>query len=340
MIAKRKRDLLSRRPVRWCMTLTLLVACTAAVEARAAAPSNSAQAKASNSAQAKVQFDQGRAAVRSGDLRRARSHFLASQELLPKTATLLNLGDCEVQLGLYASALQHFQQGILLAPPGDDRLPLLKQHAHAVTPRVPGLRIELEKDTPPGARVLLDAQEVPSASLQTEQPLDPGIYTLTVTAPGYKDRSYEVALQEQEHLVLRVQVGDVVVKKRPANVPAPTTSTTGTSKPDGLRIASIVLVGAGIAGLGAGSVLGGLAVSKKDQLTRVCPDPYNCREEHLLLAREGSQLGAGSTASLVAGAVVLAAGVTLIAVRLGPTTSKVGVVAGPSQAGVTMQGTF
>lgn len=289
-------------------------------------------------ARAKTQFEQGRAAVKSGDLARARSLFLSSQGLVPKTATLMNLADCEERLGLFASALQHFQEAILLAPPGDDRVGPLKQRARALEPRVPKLRIDSTALTSSKARILLDARDLSADAVRTPQSLDPGQYTVTVVAPGYKDRDYAVRMKEGESTVIVVEQGEALPKPRPPSKPvAPPPQQVGLGK---LQIAGLAVGGVGVAGLVVGAVTGMMAVSRKGQLEGECPVPTNCSKEGMALAREGTQLGTVSTVGLAVGGGALVLGAAAFAVRLGTPAASASVSVGPNHGSIALRWAF
>lgn len=297
-------------------------------------------APAEETARAKTQFEQGRAAVKSGDLSRARALFLSSESLVPKTATLMNLADCEERLGLYASALQHFQEAVLLAPPGDDRIEGLKRRARAVEPKVPRLRVQAKGPPVPGMKILIDAREVAAESLQAGRPMDPGQYVMLVTAPGRKEREYKVHLSEGETVVVEAEPGDLVPRPPAlAKMPAPAAPAPagGLGK---LQVAGLALGGVGVVGLVVGAVTGAMAVSKKEQLDGMCPVANNCTKEGVDLAAEGSRFGTASTVGLTAGGIALALGAGAFAVRAGVPGGSAAIAVGPSQASVTFRWAF
>src|SRR5690348_2865501 len=111
-------------------------------------------------AQAEDYFRQGREALARGDHRTALRLFQVSHGLEPGRGKLINVAVCEERLGLYASALKHFQEARVNLPSGDDREQLLKQHLDAVGPRVPYLRIQLVTGAPRGSGVTLDGEPV------------------------------------------------------------------------------------------------------------------------------------------------------------------------------------
>src|SRR3954463_6286904 len=89
------------------------------------------------------QFKQGIEARDGRDYRRALDLFRQSHRVEPGRGTLLNIALCEKELGLFASALKHFQEVLGQLPAGDDRLPVVKEGLDAVRPQVPFLKIQL-----------------------------------------------------------------------------------------------------------------------------------------------------------------------------------------------------
>lgn len=292
----------------------------------------SAQSK-DRAAEAKAQFEAGQAAVEKGDLKGARALFLASRDRLSTAGTLLNLADCEEQLGLVASAWQHFQEAVPLLRVGDSRVVFANERATAVEPRVPKLRIDLAAGAPTGTRVLIDAREVPAASLLADVPLDPGDYTVTVAAPGRVDRNYPVKLAEKQRQTLSVEPGalEAIATLAPtaptasgspvATVPVPPPVVESSNV---LRNVGFTIGGIGIVGIGIGAVTGGIAVQKKGDLQRLCPIPAQCTMDGQRMAQEGKGLGIAATVGLTVGLPLLAVGVALVVVgRRGVSTVQI-----------------
>jgi hypothetical protein len=288
----------------------LLIAALALLPA-ARANAQSPEAKTS----AQDQFRQGRDALKKGDYATALKLFRKSQELLPTPGTLLNLANCEKELGLLASARQHFQQALAQLPDSDaDRIGFVKQSLAALELRIPRLQIKLASGGVAGARVMLDDAVVPSASLSTNLMVDPGKHVIVVSASNLPDRRYETTLEEGKSASITVEPGAresapapvVLAKPTPPPPAAPPPSTSGK------RIAGFVLGSIGVAGLGAGAVTGVMALSKKSELEKECPNPMMCNSQGVAKASQGKTLSLVSTASLIAGGVAVGVGVILV----------------------------
>lgn len=317
----------------------LLIAALALLPA-ARAHAQSPETKAS----AQDQFRRGREALKQHDYATALKLFRQSQELLPTPGTLLNLANCEKELGLLVSARQHFQQALAQLPENDvGRTGFVKQSLAAIEPRVPRLQIKLSSAGVAGARVMLDDAVVATASLGTEIMVDPGKHVIVVSASNLPDRRYETTLQEGKSASITVEPGaresappPVVLAKPPPPPPPPPPSTSGQ------RIAGFVVGGIGIAGLGVGAVTGVLALSKKSELEKECPNAAACSAQGVAKASEGKRLSLVSTASLIAGGVGFGVGFILVLTggsgQTPPTT--IGLSPVPGGATIGLGGSF
>jgi tetratricopeptide (TPR) repeat protein len=295
-------------------------------------------------AQAKTQFEEGRAAAKKGELSRARELFLSSHALVPKTGTLLNLADCEEKLGLYASAWQHLDEALRLAPSNDDRIPLLKERIAALLPRVPRLRVDVAKAAPPGSRVVLDGRELSPSVLGTDLPLDPGEHKLAVTAPGRDERTFTATLVEKQQLTIEVAPAEPRLAAPASSgtapavrAPRPPVPPPGRSRDPGMT-AGFVIGGAGLLGLGAGAVLGGLALQQKGKLAEACPQGP-C-DAGVRIANQGDTFADASTVSFIAGGALVAAGGVLLIVRRGAATATATAVVTPAGSALVVRGSF
>lgn len=251
-------------------------------------------------------FMEGREAVKKGELGRAVALFLRSQELHPTVGTLLNLASVEEQLGKIASAMEHFELAGKELKEDDDRLPVAREGAARLKPRVPTLRIERAAGAPATMGIRVDGAALAASQVGAERRLDPGTYNVTTEAPGHEERRYQVKLIEGAHETLAVEVGKPVTLLLPPSGTAPRSSSVTT--------AGWALGGVGLAGLGVGAVAGILAIGKKSDAAAQCPNPASCGSAGLESAAAGRALAGVSTAGFVLGGLGVAAGVTLIVV--------------------------
>lgn len=275
--------------------------------------------------QGKAKFEAGREAVGQGHLKEALALFQESWALNKVAGTLLNIASCEEQLGLPASAWKHYKEAASMLPATDKRVSAVRAAAAAVEPRVPKLRIRVEAGTPKDAKVMLGDKAIGAGELDTELPLDPGKYTIRVSAAGFLSRSYDVTLKpgevaETQTVVVGVGAPEGVgPKKEVGPVPAATATGSGTV-PDSRGPNKAILIGGGVAAgvaVLAGAVFAGLSSAKGAEAQRVgaplghgeCAKPgasVDCDKLTSTLSEQNA-LGAASIWSFVGGGVLGAA---------------------------------
>jgi hypothetical protein len=173
--------------------------------------------------EAKELFVEARAAMQQGNLTQALEGFRKSHRRHPSPGTLLNIADCEEQLGLVGSAWLHFHLLTIELPASDDRHALAEERAASLKPRVPWLRIDLSASTPADASVTCDSIAAAKTELGAALPIDPGAHVIVVTARDRQEQRYEVTLVEGTHDRLTVEPGTVVRGRgEPARAAAPT----------------------------------------------------------------------------------------------------------------------
>ena len=283
------------RALRWATVTTLL--CTAPLPAQAAGPDT----PAASVEEAKALFVKARAAVKEGNLAEALVLFRKSYRQHQAPGTLLNMADCEDKLGFTASAWLHYDRLTLQLPPNDERLPLVKERAAALKPRVGWLQIKLASGAPVGTTVTQDGDEFVSGNLGAVLPADPMAHVIVVTAPGHKERRYQVTIAEGKQETLMVEPGQEI---------APVVAAPSTGNP--ARTAGFILGGVGIAGLGVGAVTGILAIAKKNEVARLCPEPKQCTPEGVAIEGTGKAFAAASTVAFAAGLATLGVGTYLV----------------------------
>jgi hypothetical protein len=278
-------------------TLTLVAVAVSAMGSRVA------RADTHDPAAAEALFRDGRAAAQRGDWETACPKLRESQRLDPAAGTLLNLADCEEHRGKVATAWQLFRQVIDSLPANDERAPLASKRASALEKRLPHMTVQLAGPVPPGVKVTRNEVELSEASLGSALPVDPGAYTVTVTAPGRATTTASVTVVEAETTSVEVRAG------------APTEGSLGgeikTSK--SMRTAGWVMGGIGVAGLAVGGVAGILTLGKKSTVDDNCnADTKFCNSTGYDAAQSGKTLGLITTTGLVVGAVGVGVGAYLL----------------------------
>ncbi len=165
---------------------------------------------------ARAHLLQGYQLKKQGQLREALPHLEESFRLEPKLQTLINLADCEEQLGLLVEARDHWR---LAAAQGAREADTRTQagadaRAGALEQRLPHLTLQLASGLPADATVYRNEGAVPLASLGVALPVNPGEQRIVVRAMGRQDWSRVLTLAERDRQMLTVLVG-------PAGTPSP-----------------------------------------------------------------------------------------------------------------------
>lgn len=319
---------------------------------------------ASASPEADALFREGRALLDAKRYDEACPKLAESQKLEPGAGTLLALAMCHEGQGKPATASAELKQASELGRKNgrNDLANAADKRARALEASVPHLVIHL----PEGAsmyRVRCDGNAVPSSELNTPLAMDPGEHKVEVAADGKVSKSYvvritgagttEIVVDKLEDVPAAPIVAPQPAKQRsivheePSPAPA-----APENKGSAQRTTGLVLVGTGLVGLGVGAYFGGKALSEANQAKKLCPSSAACPDG------EAQDLNDSSKASFKVSVISLAAGtgaITLGAVIyfLAPSassargdakpaqrTAKIIPSAGPSNAGLTVVGTF
>jgi hypothetical protein len=283
----------------WSSAVGTLLGVT--LSARAAPPATKPPAR--DPAAAEALFEQGRRALEKNDLVTACAKFAESQRLDPGVGTLMNWATCEERQGHIATAWQRWREALAQLPADDDRLAFARQRVAALEPRLPQLSITLRPDAPSDARVQRDGVVLGRASLGTALPVDPGVRSITVDAPGFEPRAFQLAIAEGEKKSLEVEPGNPLPRASPAD------SSTSSASPR--RAIGWTLVGAGAAGVVTGLVTGLMVDAKRDDVDANCP-PEGCSQRGLDAADDGKTLLVVNAVGWGVGIAGLAAGTYLV----------------------------
>ena len=150
--------------------------------------------------------------------------------------------------------------------------------------------------------MIRDGVTLGPASIGVALPVDPGAHSIVVRNADGAEQEHHVELTRGEKKTI-----DIVP---PAGKPL-----ASAGPPDGATSASLrpwafVALGAGVLGLGAGALTGGLALGKKDVIDAHC-NGVACDAEGKQAADAAQTLGAISTVTFIAGGVLAAVSVVL-----------------------------
>jgi hypothetical protein len=318
----------------------LLVSAIAAMAVvMAAAPAQAQDAQA----QGRALFNDGVTLFNRGEFEAACPKFEASLKQFPGLGTRGKLAECYEKLGRYASAWSAYRDVAQLAARGGDptREQVARTRAKSLEPKLSYVTITLAPaNDAPGLVIQRAGTEVERAKLGSAEPVDPGAITIEVSAPNRKTLTIQITAMQGESTTVEIPALvpiERVVAPAPAPPPPPTTtmaepSTVYGDPPAWQKPVGLVLVGAGVLGLGVGGIFGLAAQSKYDgafdgggcdRPTKQCNAPgQSTVEDARSKAALSTILFAAGGALAIAGAVVFltAPSSKPRAVRILPTT--------------------
>jgi serine/threonine-protein kinase len=310
-------------------------------------------------------FNEGRKLMGEGKHAEACAKFQASLAIVPGNGTRLNLANCLEKQGRTASAWAVFRDAQLAAEKaGDDvKKKFAEDEMRKLEPRLARLTIQLADGADVGGlEVQRDGDKVGRPLFGNAIPLDPGEHVLSAAAPGRTPWSQRVTLEERGSVTVEVpRLGEMapppmpeppkpeppVARPDPAPAvaaapaaPAPAPSADEPADPGkGRRILAYAVGGAGLVGIGVGTVFGLRAKSKYDEAQdghcnsqSVCADPIGVD-----LTRDARSAGTISTIAFGVGLVAIATGVILY---LTAPSERPAVSVAPTGTGFLVAGSF
>ncbi len=257
-----------------------------------------------------------------------------SEALDPAMGTRFRLAECYEALGRLATAWTLFARVAEDARREHraDREDEARQRADSLRPRVPGL-IVVASEKADGINVTLDDKPLARADLGSRIPIDPGPHTIQAVAPGRPAWSDKVTAAEGKTVEVRIPGAAPA-----APPPAP-------SGPGGLRIAGFVVGGLGLAALGAAFGVGAAAKGAWNDALGQCQDGAHdrCTPDGIQRAKDASGLATVATALAIAGGVVTAGGIVMIAIpprRAAEPAAALSVELVPLPGGLALGGRF
>jgi hypothetical protein len=327
----------ARRRPRW-MVLPILI-----FLAIRTAPSHAQGADAEMRTVARELARQGADAFEQRDYPTALDRLTRAYSLFRAPTISLLQARALVRLGRLVEALDKYEETQRL-PLGDEPPDLFlkavgeaKDEAQQLRARVPRISIQIRAvhGRLDGLSVQLDGKPVPSALLDVERPIDPGMHEVTVKANTYDPVVRQAQLGEGDRVVLQIAL-DAPRKAQPtegleAKAPAPDALQSATNDPSQRLLFGWLGVGVGSAGLAAFAVSGVVALQKKSGLDAVCRP--GCPPSAAQDIDSFRTMRTISYVSLVAGAASLALGGYFL-LSGSPESAHVAVSVGPANASV------
>jgi hypothetical protein len=320
-------------------------------------------------ARADALFNAAKALTDAGNYADACAKYAESKRLAPGLGVTLYLADCYERIGRTASAWTEFLAAEGLARQRNDkRADVAHQHAQALEPKLDRLTITVAPTVPQaGLSIMRDGVPVTREELGLAVPVDPGDHAVVVSAPGHASRTLNAHVgPESPTATVRIDSLDetpsAATSPTPATAPAsaPTDSAqTGAEQPPTSddsgktrRILSFAAMGAGVVGLGVGTVFGFLAKSKLDTsnsgsngASAPCDSQDRCTKSGLDDRQSAESFATVSTIGFIAGGVLAAGGVVLFLTAPPATTpTSTGITLSPAPltggAGALLSGSF
>ena len=278
-------------------------------------------AGAQDKATAEDLYQQGMALLKQAKWAEAAAKLEESNRIDPAPGTTVNLADCYEHMGRLASAWTLFVDAATVfsrRTPPDPRADKAKARAEALYPKLARLTVEAPEGVRglPGLVVKRDGVEVGAAQLGTGIAVDPGTHVIEVSAPGKKPWTKDVKV-EGDAAKVTVTIGPLEDAPKGANETGGAGAGDGASGGTGewpwQKKAALGVGAAGVAGLVAGAVTGGLALTKAGDLSKECSagDPHLCTVNGVALASDAKTMATVSTLGFAAGGVLAAAGIVL-----------------------------
>jgi len=230
----------------------------------------------------------------------------------------LTLGECYEALGKLASAWSQYALVEALAPKVGqaERAQRAADRAAALKPRLATMTIDVHEAARPipGLEIRRDGVPVGEAQWGVPLPVDAGAHEVLATAPGRKPWKKQVDVAaDGANVSLAVEPLELAPPAAALPVPAPP-PVRPEAAPERLwqRPVALVAMGVGVAGVGAGAVLGGLAMAKNGESNEGhCDEADRCDATGVALRHDAVGLGNASTVAMIAGGALLAGGAVL-----------------------------
>ncbi|MBN2715735.1 MAG: tetratricopeptide repeat protein [Deltaproteobacteria bacterium] len=314
-------------------------------------------------------YRKGSALFDAGQFEEAAQTFRRAYEMKPHWKIRYNIGQSEAAAKNYASALEQFEA--YLVEGGDE---LGAEREDMVTAEIRKLRTKvgiLHIVAPSGAEVWVDGRHLGNTPLPGNLRVNAGeLHELQIVFESKKILTRAVRLGSEETIQIvaeapssetvaddstsakapeiatgdDVNAGDSEAASVPVDKETGENNDTPASKGDNaLSGAGWTLISTGAAALIAGGIVGGLAISKNNELKDNCDtNTHVCTDEYEGTGRTGKVMGNLSTVLIPAGAALATTGIILLIMHKKKTETAVSFtpVASRQFAGFSLRGQF
>jgi len=286
---------------------------------------------------ARSQADRGYELFEAGQYAEAAQAFRLAEVIFHAPTLVFAIARAESKAGHLLEARTLYKQVIAekIAPSAPPEYSGAQEAAQgelaALEARIPHVVITVNGAAGRTFVVNLDDAVVAPSALEQPIEVDPGSHRIAVLPDGgaAEKRAVTVAEGAREAIVIDLAPPLVKVIVAPPKPPPP--------KPRDLLAPALISLGVGVAGLGAGAVLGGITLAKTSAVRSHCAGDV-CPTAQLSAADGARTTATISTVAFAVGGVAAATGLTLLVLRSRAKKPALGVTFGPGA--VLAQGAF
>lgn len=284
-----------------------------------AAIATATDAAASDPATAQTLFDQARKLMNEEKFAEACPKLEESQRLDPAGGTVLHLALCREREGKTATAWALYQDALSYAKRDGrkDRAKVAQERIDALGPTLPRMKLRIAPATASLSKLTVARNEVEIGRAVWDDafPVDPGKVSIVVRAPGKRPftKSVDVPSQPGETVVEIPPLQDGPDDVGPAPKGGSSPATEGGEAGGTQRTIGLVVAGAGVVGIGVGSVFGIMSMKNHSTVESECraPEYKLCSAAGVDAGESAIRNGNVSTVGFIAGGVLLAGGAVL-----------------------------
>jgi tetratricopeptide (TPR) repeat protein len=285
-------------------------------------------------------FKKGKELLAKKKYAEACATFEKVDALDPAIGAKLNVAKCFEEWGKLARAYNWYRDAEKMAKDTNDkRVDKIHELVAALDPDVPRLTLKAPEDADTAAaNVLLDGK--PVTTFNVEMRIDPGPHQIEyIGSAGKKTRAFPLERGGSAEVPLDLPKG--IAQKLDKKTPAPAVAATETPAGRGQRIAGLVAIGVGVAGLSVGSYLAlDARTNYKRALEQHCAnDKTMCDDDGIAITAQARKQANHATLWMFAGAAVVTGGIALylLAPKLGK--ERAAYIA-PTTNGIALGGVF
>jgi hypothetical protein len=304
-------------------------------------PASARAQSASDKALAETLFRQGRTLMGDGKIDDACAKLEGSYRIDPKTGTLTNLAACHEMQGKTASAWAEFSEAAAQAANAHRASIEQVARARAAALETKLSRLSIHLTAPDSSiEITIDGRRIVNEALSTSIPLDPGVHKVTAKlgdATWTGEATMAAGPSSSELTIPKLEaVAPKPVDVSPAPVPPrPETPAPSPAPGHGREIAAYSALGAGVIGIGVGTVFGLMTLSKKSDADALCNSSV-CRSQQGVDLQEDARSAATlSTVGFGVGLVGAAVGLYLFATAPKSSSSSVSAMISADRWGIS-----